>query len=107
MKVMRLAAVAVLLCFAITAPASAQREPSAAPTERMEAPSAVPTIGVETVQTAGSTTPASLSMTSLIFRADPIMQAVLLFVVGSSLWSWDVNINKRNTLRRHKKKATK
>jgi biopolymer transport protein TolQ len=105
---MRFVAVVALLSFAVAAPASAQRPPSAAPTERIDAPVAAPTIGVDAVQTGGDASAlGSISATSLFLRADPLVKGVLVLLLAASLWSWAIIINKWLSLSALKKKATK
>ncbi len=108
MKLIRLAATAAFLCFACAIPASAQRAPSAAPTERVEAPTAVPTLSGDSGSAAVDAAPVgNISATSLFLRADPIVKGVLLLLLLSSLWSWAIILNKWTNIGRLRRKADK
>ncbi|HTQ15281.1 MAG TPA: protein TolQ [Rhizomicrobium sp.] len=111
MRISRVTA-ALLLVFALAAPAAAQRTPAAAPvghnnvsSQDLQAPSAAPTTAVDVTQTGGSATPAvsGISIVSLFERADWIVKAVFVLLLLASIWSWVIIVNKwlaLSTLRR-------
>ncbi len=105
---------ALMICFALSGTAHAQRGPSAAPSgdPAQSQPLAAPTTNVEVTQTGGTTEPevGGISVVSLFVRADPLVKAVMVLLLLASLWSWAVIINKSlalSSLRRRAKKFEK
>ena len=108
MKFLRIAAAAALLCLAVTAPAAAQRAPSAAPTERIDAPSSAPTLSVDSISTSpGNATFAGISVINLFRNASIVVQVDLVLLLIFSLWSWGIIFNKSAALSALKRKANK
>jgi len=103
---------ALVICFALTGGAHAQRVPSAAPTgdPAQSTPLAAPTTDVDVTQTGGETTPSAIgtiSVVSLFVRADLVVKAVMLLLLFASLWSWTIIINKSLALAALRRRATK
>jgi len=102
---------ALMLCFALSGTAHAQRSPSAAPTgdPAQSQPLAAPTTNVEVTQTGGTTGPevGGISVVSLFMRADPLVQTVMVLLLLASLWSWAIIINKSLALGSLRRRATK
>jgi biopolymer transport protein TolQ len=102
---------ALLICFALSGTAHAQRTPPAAPTgdPAQSQPLAAPTTNVEVTQTGGTTGPevGGISVVSLFMRADPLVQTVMVLLLLASLWSWAIIINKSLALGSLRRRATK
>ncbi len=103
---------ALLICFSLAGSAQAQRGPDAAPTGEpaQSAPLAAPTGAVDVEQTGGTAQAPSLggsSLFSLVKRADPVVQAVLVLLLLASVWSWAIIINKSMALGTLKRRAAK
>src|SRR6185312_15885082 len=100
---------ALVICFSLMASAHAQA-PSAAPTgdPAQSAPLAAPT-GSVGVQQTGAETPraGSMSLVSLVKRADPVVQVVLALLLIASICCWAIIINKSMALGTLKRRATK
>ena len=63
------------------------------------------TEALEVAQLAGSTPELSLSVWSLFWRADIIVKAVVLLLLGASIWSWAIIFDKVIRLRRLRAEA--
>jgi biopolymer transport protein TolQ len=105
---------ALMICFALSGTAHAQRGPAAAPAgdPAQSQPLAAPTANVDVTQTGGTTGPevGGISVVSLFMRADPLVQTVMVLLLLASLWSWAIIINKSlalGSLRRRAKKFEK
>jgi biopolymer transport protein TolQ len=102
---------ALMICFALSGTAHAQRGPSAAPTgdPAQSQPLAAPTANVDVTQTGGTTGPevGGISVVSLFMRADPLVKAVMVLLLLASLWSWAIIINKSLALGSLRRKAKK
>jgi biopolymer transport protein TolQ len=115
MKLLRVFAAilpALVICFALSGGAHAQRTPSAAPTgdPAQSAPLAAPTTDVDVTQTGGDAAPSaigSISVVSLFERADLVVKAVMVLLLLASLWSWTIIINKSLALSTLRRRATK
>ncbi|MBU1287261.1 MAG: protein TolQ, partial [Alphaproteobacteria bacterium] len=57
----------------------------------------------EAIGTAASNT--DFSLLSLVFDADPVVKLVLLFLLGASIWSWMVIVEKLLSLGGARRKA--
>jgi len=55
---------------------------------------------VDTVTLGGSVADLDFSMISLFLRADPVVKAVILLLVGASVWCWAIIFQKWFTMRR-------
>ncbi len=55
---------------------------------------------VETAALAGSVGPESLSVWALVVHADPVVQAVLILLLGASFWCWTIIFDKVVRFRR-------
>jgi biopolymer transport protein TolQ len=102
---------ALMICFALSGTAHAQRSPAAAPTgdPAQSQPLAAPTTNVEVTQTGGTTGPevGGISVVSLFMRADPLVQTVMVLLLLASLWSWAIIINKSLALGSLRRRAAK
>jgi len=103
---------ALVICFALTGGAHAQRTPNAAPAgdPAQSAPLAAPTTDVDITQTGGDAAPSaigSISVVSLFERADLVVKAVMVLLLLASLWSWTIIINKSLALSTLRRRATK
>jgi len=102
---------ALMICFALSGTAHAQRTPAAVPTgdPAQSQPLAAPTTNVEVTQTGGTTGPevGGISVVSLFMRADPLVQTVMVLLLLASLWSWAIIINKSLALGSLRRRAAK
>ena len=106
-----MSALSIVAALALAAPTLAQSEPRAAPTGQVaeSPPLAAPVTNVDTVQNGGSLEPSvgGFSVVSLFMHADPVVKAAMLLLLGASLWSWAIIINKALALSNLRRRATK
>ena len=113
MTLIRMLAAAAFVCLLATPslaqPSAAPTAPGPSETHDLDAPNAAPTTSVDVTPAGGSdaASTGSLSIVSTFLRADHVVQAVMIFLLLASLWSWTIIFNKLVTIGGLKRKARK